>query len=464
MRVKKLIELSTGPLLGGFLGFITVPIIAWYYPVEDVARFSLLLVTINLSISLFSLGMHQAYVREFYEEINKNKLFKTAFLPGIFVSSVACIVILIFPISQTLFSIDSNQVSFFLIIAIFSSYLINFMNHSFRMLENIFGFTLSIVFPRTIILFLILFFTFLNVVSDFRTLALIQALALLITTLVLLSIYKKSFINYLKEPFDKTLMKKMFKFSLPLAFGALFHWALVNTDKFLLSFLASLDELGIYAMAVSLASGLTLFSMIFANIWHPILYKWVSEGVNAERVFKTFEYVFLFVITSWSMVGIFSWCLLFFLPDEYRLVEFLFIACIGMPLFYLLSETSVVGINIQRKTLFSMFITVFSLITNLILNYFLIPLYGASGAAVSSLISFFIFFVARTEASSFLWKSFPRMKIYLICAGYLITTITIVLNQINLFGLPFIWIGLLFITYLIYSNRILELLKFLKMK
>lgn len=464
MRIKKLFELSIGPFLGGFLGFITVPIIAWYYSVEDVARFSLLLVTINLTISLFSLSMHQAYVREFYEEINKNKLFKTAFLPGIFVASLACIVILIFPITQTLFSIDSNQVSYFLIIAIFSSYLLNFMNHSFRMHENIFGFTLSIVSPKTIILFLILLFTFLDVTNDFHTLALIQALALLITILVLLSIYKKTFINYLKEPFDKPLMKKMFKFSSPLALGALFHWALVNTDKFLLSFMVSLDELGIYAMAVSLASGLTLFSMIFANIWHPTLYKWVSEGINADRVFKTFEYVFLFVVTTWSMVGIFSWYLLFFLPDEYRLVEFLFIACIGMPLFYLLSETSIVGVNIQRKTLFSMFITAFSLITNLILNYFLIPLYGASGAAISSLISFFIFFVARTEASSFVWKSFPRIKIYLICTGYLITTIIIVFNQINLFGLPFIWIGLLLATYFIYSNRILELLKFLKMK
>jgi len=311
-------------------------------------------------------------------------------------------------------------------------------------------------------LFLIFGLVFLNTTNDFRILASIQAIALLITVLVVFGMDTKYLIHTLKASINMTLMREMFKFSFPLAVGAIFYWALVNTDRFLLSLLTNLEELGIYAMATSLASGLTIFSMIFSNIWHPILYKWVAEGIQEDRVFKVFEYVFLLVVFIWSMVGMLSWCLLFLLPVEYESVEYLFIACVGMPLFYLLSETSVVGINIKRKTLYSMSAAAISFIVNVILNYFLIPIYGASGAAVSSLISFFIFFVVRTEASSYVWKKFPRAKIYLIFLIYLFLTVFIIINQITHKYLPFIWTTLLVISFSVYSNRLLELIRFIK--
>ncbi|MFX4717564.1 polysaccharide biosynthesis C-terminal domain-containing protein, partial [Acinetobacter baumannii] len=89
-----------------------------------------------------------------------------------------------------------------------------------------------------------------------------------------------------------------------------------------------------------------------------------------------------------------------------------------------LSETTAIGITIVRKTKLSMLASILAMLINLIANYILVPLYGASGAAISTALAFWSFYLFRTEISKKIWRKFPTQK------AYLITTLLLVLSVI----------------------------------
>ena len=67
MNLKTANIITLGSILGAAVSFCTVPIITWFFSQEDIGRFSMYQLALNLGMVLISLDMHQAYVREYYE-------------------------------------------------------------------------------------------------------------------------------------------------------------------------------------------------------------------------------------------------------------------------------------------------------------------------------------------------------------------------------------------------------------
>ena len=70
MNVRKIAGFAVGPIGGAFLGFITLPLTAWFFSTEDIGRIALLQIVLGFTTMLFSLGLDQAYVREYHEKEN----------------------------------------------------------------------------------------------------------------------------------------------------------------------------------------------------------------------------------------------------------------------------------------------------------------------------------------------------------------------------------------------------------
>jgi len=134
--------------------------------------------------------------------------------------------------------------------------------------------------------------------------------------------------------------------------------------------------------------------------------------LDAERLNQVTEHVLAAVVVIYSLVGTFSWLVSYLLPEKYSIISYIITACMGAPLLYMLSETTVVGLHLTRKTIFAMLAPLLALLVNLVLNYILVPNYGAPGAAAATNLSFFVFFFLRTEFSAVLWRPFPRGKLY----------------------------------------------------
>ncbi|MBE0472280.1 MAG: oligosaccharide flippase family protein [Methyloprofundus sp.] len=464
MNAKKIIHFSIGPIGAAALGLITLPFVAWFFSVEDVGRLTMLQVVLGLSVSFFSLAMHQAYVREYHEEEDRSALFKTAVVPGLLLITFVSIALVMSPISisNLLFGIDSGFLTFLLLVGIFSSFLINFLAHVVRMQERGLAFSATQIAPKAFLLIFIGLILLLNLGAEFKWLMLMNTLAVFASLMIFAVLTRDTWLPALFSTINNLLLKQMLLFGLPLVAGGLAYWGLTTMDRFFLRALSGFEELGVYAISVALAGAVAVISTIFSNLWHPVVYKWAKEGVKPKRLQAVIENMLIVVALIWSLVGLFSWILPSFLPPEYQAIEYLIVACVAMPLFYMLSETTVVGIGITRRTSFAMIASICAFIANLVLNYLLIPDYGAAGAALATLISFFVFFVIRTESSALLWHSFPRVRIYFLVVLYMLATSTMVLTEANLDYFYYVWLALMVLALTLYRKRLLESINHLK--
>lgn len=455
MNFKKIIQFSIGPIGAAALSLITLPFVAWFFSVEDVGRLTMLQVTLALSVSLFSLAMHQAYVREYHEEDDKAALFKHAVLPGLVVLTLFLLIILFSPwsISKLLFDIDSTLLAWLLIFGVYCSYFIIFFAHVVRMEERGLVFSATQILPKLLLLIFIGFIFFLNLRAEFQTLMLMNVLAVGSSVSIFAWWTRATWLPAILKPLNPQLLHKMLTFSLPLVAGGIAYWGLTTMDRFFLRSFSGFEELGVYALSVSLAGAVSVISTIFSNLWHPVFYKWVKNGVDKAKVLNVIECMLLAVCLIWSLVGMLSFVLVYFLPPEYSAIEYLIVACIAMPLFKMLSETTGVGVGITRRSAFSMLASILAFLINATLNYILIPDLGASGAAIATLLAFFTYFVVRTEATAKLWWSFPRFKLYLFAICYMTLTIFMVVNKARVDYLIMAWFLLFLLVVICYGGR-----------
>ncbi|MDN3412316.1 lipopolysaccharide biosynthesis protein [Pseudoalteromonas sp. APC 3250] len=414
MNPKKIAAFSLGPLGGALLGFITLPIITWFFSQEDIGRLAMLNVVISFSILLFSLGLDQAYVREFHEIKSKPALFKTTLLPGLVLIFIALGVLLCFDnvISLWLFEIDSVLLSLLVSVAVLSAFLSRFLSLILRMNEQGFAYSMSQLLPKLLLILIIGGYVVFSVSKSITNLVLANVSATLFVCIIYAWNTRSEWLLGIKESIDYNYLKSLVSFGIPLIFGGLAFWGLTATDKILLKELSDFEQLGLYSVAVSFAAAATIFQSVFSTIWAPMVYRWAAAGENLDKIYKVNRYVLLAVIVLFCLAGLFSWVVTLILPSNYNDVQWILIPCLGFPLLYTLSETTVVGIGVTRRSGFAMLAALLALVVNLLGNWWLIPDFGAAGAAVSTCVSFWVFLLLRTEFSIYVWKPFPRLQLY----------------------------------------------------
>lgn len=428
MNIKKIIAFSVGPIGSAVIGLISLPIIAWYFSPDDIGRLAMLQVIISLSILLFSLGLDQAYVREYHVVDDHSTLLKEVVLPGLFILIVIFILVYLFScsVSNLLFALDSALISFLVILSIVFSFISRYLSLILRMQERGGAYSVSLVMPKLIFLFLIVFFVLFKD-SLFFTELIVAHFFSIFTVLALLSWNtRRVWKSALRARMNLTRLRHMINYALPLIGSGVAFWGLTSTDKIFLRNFSSFSELGVYSVALSFAAIALIFQAVFTTVWVPTVYKWSSSELCIKKVQQVTNSVAVVILIIWSLVGMLSWLVSYILPDEYAQVQYILLSAMAYPLLYTLSEATGIGIGVTRKTLFSLLAALIALLLNLVGNWYLIPIYGARGAAVSSALAFFTFFVIRTEASSRIWLRLDNRKIYL--SIVLVLSISLIAN------------------------------------
>lgn len=447
MTPKKILLFALGPVGGALLGIISLPIIAWFFSQEDVGKMALLQVLLSFATLFFTLGLDQGYVREFHESLNKPQLLKTSVLPGFAVLLVSLMTCLLFGsfLSELVFSIQSTFVSWMLAIALLSSFLSRFLSLVLRMNERGLAFSMSQVLPKAFILLIILSYVQLDIGKTFENLLLANTLSIVFAFLIFSWNARTEWYLSFSCEIDIQQLRKMLHFGLPLIFSGIAFWGLTSVDRVMLSRWSNYNELAIYSVSVSFAAAATIFQSVFSTVWAPTVYKWVSNNEGHDKVIMVNRYVLMLVVILFCLAGLLSWIVPLILPSEYTSVQWILVACIAYPLLYTLSETTVVGIGISRKSSYAMLAAVLALLVNLLCNYFLIPLFGAAGAASSTAISFWFFLVCRTEFSIHVWRPMPRIALYSFTFLIVVGAVSVALLQEMIISLSyFYWFTLLF--------------------
>ncbi|QKF76872.1 lipopolysaccharide biosynthesis protein [Arcobacter defluvii] len=461
MTIKKFLVLALGPIGAAFFSLITLPFIAWFFNAEDVGRFNMLQVFLGLTVTIFSLQMHQSYVREYYEEEDKEMLLKMTILPGFFLLIIAIILLFIFSfsISKILFDVESFEIDILVLLTVISSFFINSFSHVIRMMGKEWFFAISQIFPKIILFILLGVILLFNFEYSFLILMNINTITLVLSTILFIYLSNTSWKIFKLNKINLLLLNKIVKFSLPLVLGGLAYWGLSYIDRFFLKNYSGLEEVGIYSIASTLAGVISIFTTVFATIWHPLIFKWIKEGIDPKRVQNVINILFVFITFIWSIFGLFSWIIPIFLPENYELVQYIIVGCTAGSLLYLLSEATTVGIGISRRSIFSLLSSFLAFVVSVILNYLLVPCFGGIGASISIMISFYIFFIIRTEATIYLWHFLDRKLIYAMLFLYILNTIFMLIIKPNSMMYSITWIFLFIFSLIPFYKTIYKIIK-----
>lgn len=466
MNRSKILAYAVGPIGSGLIGLITLPIITWFYSVDDVGRISMLQVCTSFFILLFCLGLDQAYVREYHESENKTVLFKVVLWPSLLLGSISLLIITLYDtsiVSKLLYGISSVYLSVLSIICFIVALIARFLSLILRMQEKALAFSMSQLLPKILFLVFVLGVVWFGFSKDSYTLMTANALSLFAAFGVYAWNTRLEWLSAIKVKFDWQQFKLSLAFGLPLVLGGLASWGLNVMDRLFLRSMSTYAELGVYSVAMSIAAVATLISGIFNTIWSPMVFKWISEGnVDYKKIDDISEYVLAAIYFVVVLAGMFSWVLPFLLPKIYVEIQFLICACLLGPLFYTLSETTAIGITIARKTKFSMLASILAMLVSLVCNYILVPLYGASGAAISTALAFWFFYLFRTELSKEVWRDFVTKKAYIVTALLMVLAIINVLAPLEIYIRIGMWVCALLLGLYFFKNIKLKTLLQLK--
>lgn len=455
MTRNKILAYAIGPIGSGILGLLSLPIITWFFSVEDVGRISMLQVVASFSVLLFCLGLDQAYTREYHEVKDTPQLLKLTLMPGLILTVIVySFIFFIKPtlVSEWLYEIPSVYLSVISISCFILSIISRFLSLVLRMQEKALAFSMSQLLPKVIFLIFIISTVWLGFKKDIYTLVTAHFLSILAVFLVFSWNTRKEWLASFKYRFNWLRFKPLLLFGLPLVVGGLASWGLNVMDRLFLRSLSTFAELGVYSVTMSIAAVATVFSGIFNTIWAPLVYKWIkTEEVNLSKIDEISEHLLAAIYFIIVLSGLFSWVLPFFLPKEYAAIQYLITPCLLAPLFYTLSETTSVGIAIARKTSYSMFASILAMLSNAIGNYLLVPEMGALGAAISTAFSFWFFYILRTELSCRVWRDIPRKSTYMITTLLLTVVIGSPILFPNAYKIIAIWLMMGILGYFIFK-------------
>lgn len=202
--------------------------------------------------------------------------------------------------------------------------------------------------------------------------------------------------SFQNEIIDKELKKKILLYSIPLIFNGVAWWINSSIDKYFITNMCGIDQNGVYSVASKIATLLTVFLTVFMSAWNLSAIKTFDPKDEDGFFSNTFE------LLSASLIVIASFLILV----NYVLSSLLF----AKDFFIAWKSSSILVLSSVFSGLSSFFGSVFSAtkkskliavstliaaVSNLVLNWILIGRFGIQGAAIATVISFFIVLLIR---------------------------------------------------------------------
>lgn len=214
----------------------------------------------------------------------------------------------------------------------------------------------------------------------------------IISTLMILSIFKKN-INYLPQKEQQTTSYSfIFLKSFPIAISTMAIFLMMSFDVMFLKKYKGNEEVAFYALAVKL---MTLLLVVMNSVNITISPK-IAEQFFSEKkaeLKKTMQHsarmIFMISIPTVLFFCLFSTTILSFFGSQYLVAkEPLLILMIGQGICSYFGGVQVYLNMTGRQNIFQV-ILIFAVLLNFFLNQTLIPLYGMNGGAISYVVSMF---------------------------------------------------------------------------
>ncbi len=445
--LKRLFEYSAGTILSFGISIIIVPLITWFILPQEFGRTSFYMLYCNFTVLVVLFGFDQAFLRDFYTTKDKSELLWNSSVVPILLSIFFGFIVLVFnqKVSNLLFDENVNtEIVIILVLTIFVGVLERFNYLLIRSLEKARIYSASLVLGQVFRLGLILFFI-LVFEKTYKSIVAAEFFGVVFNNVFLFMFTGKYWLRGLRINSER--MKALLSFGLPLLPASLLYWLFDSISKIALREWSSFNELGLYSTGFKIISALNIAKTAFSTFWVPTAYKWHEENEDRRNFSRVINLLATVMIVASAAVILFRNVIILVFSPEYKATAELIPFMVYIPTMYIISETTGMGINFQKKTSYHILIIAITTACNIAGNLLLVPKYGALGSSVSTGLSFIVFFWLRTLISRRLWEKFE-------IKGLIINNILIlILSGLSLFTGNVILEIIMFIIILMYNYK-----------
>lgn len=202
-------------------------------------------------------------------------------------------------------------------------------------------------------------------------------------------------------------LKNALSFGLPLIPHALSGWVINYIDRFFIASMVGMSEVGIYSVAYQIGNIIGILALSFNQAWSPFLFKELKKDsypVKVKIVKFTYAYFFIISLLAFSLSLVFSVAAPFVIGQDFhdatQYVTWVALGYAANGMYFMVVNY----IFYAEKNYFLPFITVFSALVNIALNYILIDYNGAVGAAQATTITYAITFLLSWYVAKRVYK------------------------------------------------------------
>lgn len=421
--LKHFLTIGIGTLINMLLGLLTTPIITRIVDPAEYGQFSLFTTYASMAMIVLCLGLDQSLVRFFYEK--KNLEYRRALLFRCLVFPVACSVAV---------GVIFFLLTYFGVIPFEFDALITGLLCLFVFAQLVYRFSLLIVRleyrSRTYSILNIAHKAFYIVIA----LGLIAAvgknylLMLVLATVAaemlcaFISIYTQRDVwrfGRMRMEDCNISIRELIKYGYPFILTLGITSLMQSIDKLSLNHYCDYTEVGVYASAMTLINVFSIMQTSFNALWAPMAVEHYSDAPD-DRTFyrqgnRIITPVMFFIGLSLILVkDIF----ILLLGEKYRYAAYIMPFLAFQPIMYTISETTVSGLVFMKKSGLQIWAAVGACLTNFVGNTILVPRLGGQGAAISTGLSYIVYFTIRTFLSNrYFYVDFGLKDFYLLTAA-----------------------------------------------
>jgi len=391
---KQTLIYGTSTIVGRFLNFILVPFYTNVFPPSEYGIVAVIFAYIAFLNIIYSFGFEAGYFRFASsgelgtEKQNFSHPYFTIFANSAFLSAL---ILLFSPQLAEYAGLTSNSIIIYAAFILFFDALV-LVPFAYLRLKNkakVFAAIklVNICVNVALNLILILVFKF-----GLEAVFISNLVASLVTFLILLPVVVKN----LSASYHGTLLKELWKFSLPYLPAALAAMVIQVVNILILSYLTDVKTVGIYNANYKLGIFMMLVVSMFEYAWRPFFLNNAKEP-GAKELFAKVLTIFtggasvVFVILTFTIKDLIT------IPLPYKgyligakywegviIVPLVLLAYMFLGIY----TNLIAGIYIEKKTKYLPLITGLGAVLNVVTCFLLIPDWGIVGSAIATLVSY----------------------------------------------------------------------------
>ncbi|OAI49741.1 hypothetical protein AYO43_02845 [Nitrospira sp. SCGC AG-212-E16] len=375
------------------VGFFVFPVYAHVFSVGEFGIYALVTTTVGIAALLANLGLYNATQRYYWDPETEPRMQPAIVSTGLGVLmawSSGVVILLIaglYPVSEIIVTRYGISWSIMLIalLTIIPEQILQYCVDILRLHFSPWKFAI-VSFLKNLLgvaVGLVLILSFDRGLEGLFFGGLVGALAAVPIALVLI----RKDLTFAVDP--KTAWRLVL-FGYPFVFAGMAYWVFGSVDRWMLAEFSDTTQLGLYAIGYKFAASVLLLNGAFGQAWSPIALKLKRDDSQYRSMYaRIFSVWFFLLAVVGSTISLFGKEVLGLLtPSEYWGASPILGMLVAGVVLSGTTQITAIGISLEEKTKLFASAAWTTALVNIVLNFLLIPYWGARGAALATCLSY----------------------------------------------------------------------------